>query len=425
MRQLKGWFMAEKPGMVVITKFVRSGSAVFSSYIRYMDRDEAVNGGMIRSEYSAYSEEYMGNPEKTTGLFSMDYDRLSEATAQIYKKQFEQSQKKGSLLWQTVVSFDNEWLEELGIYDSEAKMLDESRIREAIRLFMKTLLEKEELHLAAWTAAVHYNTDNIHVHIAVVDPICERKRVKDGQYAGEPKGTWSVRSIRYAKSAAVNELLELDKTMIKLNDLVRECVVRPLREQNCEETILHADLEQLLIKLEQEVPDFHKWQYGLSDMKPYREDTDAITNRWLHEMHPEEWKNIQEIWERLEEQQKRAYGKNSHKQTYRMNQEKDLYKRCGNAILQTLRSAEQEKCKHRQREPPVQQCKNRNRYRISRFLIRKLRRCFEDNYRHYKNLAAYDRAQRQAQWQQQQRQQEEEAHISEAIWLDQELERSE
>ena len=408
--------MTKTPGIVVITKFVRSSSTVFSSYIKYMDRDEAVNGGAIHSSYSAYSEEYMGNSEKTTGLFSMDYDQLSEEIAQIYKEQFEQAQKNGSLLWQTVVSFDNEWLEELGIYDSESQVLDEVRIRGAVRLFMKTLLDREELHLAAWTAAVHYNTGNIHVHIAIVDPTGERKLVKDGQYAGEPKGTWGIRSIRYAKSAAVNELLDLDQTMKQLNDLIRQSIVKPLREQGREETILQADLEQLLIKLEQEVPDFQKWKYGLSEMQSYRKEIDAITKRWLQQVHPEDWNEIQLAWNELEKQQERAYGKSSRKQTYRMNQEKDLYKRCGNAILQTLREAEQEKRWREQSKLSLQYQKSK--YRIPRIRIRRLGCYFEDSYRHYKNLAAYDRAQRQAQWNQQQQLQEEEAHVHEAVWLE-------
>ena len=412
--------MVETPGIVVITKFVRSSSTVFSSYIKYMDRDEAVNGGAIHSSYSAYSEEYMGNPEKTTGLFSMDYDQLSEEIAQIYKEQFEQAQKNGSLLWQTVVSFDNKWLEELGIYDPESQVLDEVRIRGAVRLFMKTLLDKEELHLAASTAAVHYNTDNIHVHVAVVDPTGERQLVKDGQYAGEPKGTWGIRSIRYAKSAAVNELLDLDQTMKRLNDLIRQSIVKPLREQGREEMVLQDDLEKLFAKMEQEVPDFQKWKYGLSDMAPYRKDIDAITDRWLQQVHPEDWSAIQETWDTLEKQQERAYGKNARRQTYRMNQEKDLYKRCGNAVLQTLRSAEQEKRKANRTEQSLKYQKRG--YRIPHFRIRRLGRYFEDSYRHYKNLAAYDRAQRQAQWNQQQQQQEEEAHICEAIWLENEPE---
>ena len=412
--------MEKTPGLVAVTKFVRPGSAVYASYINYMDRDEAVHGGEIHPDYSAYSENYMGNPEKTTGLFSMDYDRLSEDTAQIYKQQFLKAQENGSLLWQTVLSFDNQWLEELGIYDLASQTLDESRVRGMTRVFMKTLLDKEQLTLASWTAAVHYNTNNIHVHVAIVDPVGQRERVLDGKYAGEPKGTWGIRSLRAAKSAAVNELLDLDQTMKQLNDLIRQSIVKPLREQGREEMVLQDDLEKLLEKLEQEVPDFPKWKYGFSDMAPYRKDIDAITNRWLQQVHPEHWSTIQETWNTLEKQQERAYGKSSRKQTYRMNQEKDLYKRCGNAILQTLREVEKEKRWREQSKLPLRYQKSK--YRIPRIRIRRLERYFEDSYRHYKNLAAYDRAQRQAQWNQQQQQQEEEAHIREAIWLENEPE---
>ena len=216
--------MAETPGLVAVTKFVRPGSKTFASYINYMDRDEAIKGGNVRASYSAYSEEYMGNPEKSTGLFSMDYDQLSADTAHIYMEQFQKAQDDGSLLWQTVICLGQRWVDDVGSYGSTTQELDEARIRGMTRIFMKTLLEKEGLHLASWTAAVHYNTDNIHVHIAIVDPESEREKVKDGKYAGEPKGTWSIRSIRYAKSAAVNELLELDQEMKRLNDLVRECL---------------------------------------------------------------------------------------------------------------------------------------------------------------------------------------------------------
>lgn len=93
----------------------------------------------------------------------------------------------------------------------------------ATRQFMSVLMDRENMKLSSWTAAIHYNTDNIHVHIAIVDPAGERELVKDGKYAGEPKGTWGIRSIRYAKSAAVNDLLELDQTMQQINQLIRTC----------------------------------------------------------------------------------------------------------------------------------------------------------------------------------------------------------
>lgn len=410
--------MAETPGLVAVTKFVRPGSKTFASYINYMDRDEAIKGGNVRASYSAYSEEYMGNPEKSTGLFSMDYDQLSADTAQIYKEQFQKAQDDGSLLWQTVISFDNKWLEELGIYDSSTQELDEARIQGMIRIFMKKLLDKEGLHLASWTAAIHYNTDNIHVHIAIVDPAGEREKVTDGKYVGEPKGTWSIRSIRYAKSAAVNELLDLDREMKQLNDLVRECIVKPLREHGQEEMLLQSDLEQLLAKLENEVPDFHKWKYGLADMKPYRSEVDRITSQWLQQVHPEEYKEIQKLWSHLQSQQERAYGSSSQKKSYQSNQEADLYRRCGNAILQTLRETEQQKRQWDNKQKTVSK-RVRIGHGISRLSIRKLSRYFENSYQHYKNLAAYEYAQRQIKWQQQQEIQEEEAQIQEAIWLDQ------
>ena len=252
--------------------------------------------------------------------------------------------------------------------------------------------------------------------MAIVDPVGQRERVPDGKYAGEPKGTWGIRSLRAAKSAAVNELLDLDQVMKQLNELIRQSIVKSLREQGGEEMVLQDDLEKLFAKLEQEVPDFQKWKYGLSDMAPYRKDIDAITDRWLQQVHPEDWSAIQETWDTLEKQQERAYGKNARRQTYRMNQEKDLYKRCGNAVLQTLRSAEQEKRKANRTEQSLKYQKRG--YRIPHFRIRRLGRYFEDSYRHYKNLAAYDRAQRQAQWNQQQQLQEEEAHVHEAVWLE-------
>ena len=48
-----------------------------------------------------------------------------------------------------------------------------------------------------------------------------------------------------------------------------------------------------------------------------------------------------------------------------------------------------------------------------------LSRYLENSYQHYKNLAAYEYAQRQTKWQQQQEIQEEDAQIQEAVWLEQ------
>ena len=67
------------------------------------------------------------------------------------------------------------FLEQYGIYSREMQLLDEERIRSLTRVCMKRMLQKEELlQTAVYTASIHYNTDNIHVHIATVEPIPTR-----------------------------------------------------------------------------------------------------------------------------------------------------------------------------------------------------------------------------------------------------------
>ena len=406
--------MANKPGLVAVTKFVRAGSKTFSSYIGYMDRDEAVHGGNIRESYSAYSEMYMGNPEKTTGLFSADYDRLSPETAQIYKKEFKIAQQKNSLLWQTVISFDNKWLEELGLYDVESGQLDEARIRGVTRQFMSVLMDRENMKLSSWTAAIHYNTDNIHVHIAIVDPAGERELVKDGKYAGEAKGTWGIRSIRYAKSAAVNDLLELDQTMQQINQLIRTCAGSVSQKQV--DQLFQKDLARLLYSLETNVPDMRNWKYGMSSMKPYRKEIDAITDKWLHEEHPQEYVIIRQLLEDTEKKQTRAYGTNTKTAGYTATKEAELYRRCGNAVLKISRMAEIEK-RRSSGERPLLRVRNGH-SGVAYKHIYKLMRAFNDEYRHYRNQTAFAWAQKQLEWKQEQQNEEQEKQIQEQLWIE-------
>ena len=109
--------MRSKPILVAKTKFVRPSSKTFGSYIEYMDRNAAIHGGEVHQEYSAYAEKYMGNPEKTTGLFTANEDAITPELAEKLKTLFRTAQNNGSLLWQTVISFDNPWLAEHGIYN--------------------------------------------------------------------------------------------------------------------------------------------------------------------------------------------------------------------------------------------------------------------------------------------------------------------
>lgn len=87
-------------------------------------------------------------------------------------------------MWQHVISFDNEWLKECGIINNETDQINEIRLREATRAAMLQLQKDEGLENAIWSAAIHFNTDNIHIHIAMVEPVPMRE-MKNGQRRGK------------------------------------------------------------------------------------------------------------------------------------------------------------------------------------------------------------------------------------------------
>lgn len=169
------------PGVVLISEFDYPSEASeerkFSDYLDYLNREAAKqdkDGNIIT--YEQYTD-YMGDPEKTTGLFSSVKDILLEDDIKDMKEKFDKAEDNGSVLWKTIISFDNEWLQENGVYDPETKFLNTSIVRDSTRNCMKKILEKEGLDQSAvWSAAIHYNTDNIHVHISTVEPVPMREK---------------------------------------------------------------------------------------------------------------------------------------------------------------------------------------------------------------------------------------------------------
>ena len=172
-------------GCIVKTDFVTAGSKLFAGYIDYIDRETAVRSENL-SKYSLYTN-YMDNPEKTTELFTNDSDRLSNTEKQQLKALYEKAQWNGSPMWQTVISFDNLWLEKNRMYNSEEGFLDVRSLHEYTRKAVNAMLKKEGLDTAVWSAAIHYNTDNLHVHIATVEPTPTRPliTVKNVQFSAQ------------------------------------------------------------------------------------------------------------------------------------------------------------------------------------------------------------------------------------------------
>lgn len=65
--------------------------------------------------------------------------------------------EKESLLWKTVISFDNRWLDQYGIYNMKKDVLNEAKMREVIRKGVNRMLANEGLQHALWSAGIHYD----------------------------------------------------------------------------------------------------------------------------------------------------------------------------------------------------------------------------------------------------------------------------
>lgn len=200
-------------GVIVKSQFLIHSSDKFESYINYMDRKKAIRNNVF-SKYSVYSD-YMGNPKKTTGLFDDLKDILDEEDINNSKKLFELAQKNKSIMWQDVFSFENLWLEKNGLYNSRTKELDEKKVKDAVR--KSIALSLDELGIkdsAIWNGAIHFNTDNIHIHVAICEPNPTRERGKKKQ-----------KTLDNMKSVFINELLDSKEIYKDINNIIRDKII--------------------------------------------------------------------------------------------------------------------------------------------------------------------------------------------------------
>lgn len=348
-----------KAGVVVVTKFCRAGSSVFASYINYIDRKEAV-----RTEndykYNLY-QDYMSNPEKTTGLFTEFSDLKTDAEKKELKRVFEKAQENDSLMWQTVISFDNRWLEENGLYQSKDRVLDEERLKGITRSAVRKMLEKEGLQNAVWSAAVHYNTDNIHIHIASVEPHPMREKKAYIQYEekmvngrmckqpildqnGKPvvkreyKGTFKPKSIEACRREVVNEIIREKENNLKINSIIRDSIVKQKREHPLAKD---KELCSLFFKLYRDMPDCNRnmWNYNNPILHSLKPQIDKITLCYIEKYHKEEFRQFQRMIGEQTEKYRKAYGGDSD---YAKGKMADMYSRMGNAILKEIRIFDKE-----------------------------------------------------------------------------------
>lgn len=342
------------PGVIFTSKYVLSDKK-FSEYINYIDRPEAIRN-LNFPKFSAYTD-YMDdkrkqklefNPlsEKTSALFTATKDRLTSEEKIILKQQFTKAQKNDSPMWQQVISFTDEFLEQHGLFDRRTGILDENKMREVTRIAMQEMLKDEKMDGAAvWSASIHYNTDNIHIHVAIVEPCPTRKRKefttkdKDGNTIRmeQFKGNMNKKTFGKVKSKIVNNIVDRSVELTKINDIIRNNIVAEKRSM-----LSYRDdkLRFAFFNIYRQLPkDKRLWNYNMNVLNHVRPEIDNFTKIYIDMYHK---KDFTELTRELQDQQeflKTVYGAGKHQyyENYAKTKIRDLYTRMGNAVLHELR----------------------------------------------------------------------------------------
>ncbi|WP_010652039.1 MobP2 family relaxase [Oceanobacillus massiliensis] len=343
------------PAVVLRSKFVTPRSSTFNDYINYMDREDAKQH--VKMDTSSDKEndfdvfyhfmDYMDDDEKQGELFTSSKDRLNDKEKQTVKEQFQLAQQNESPMWQDVISFDNEWLAKQGLYNSTTHTVDETKMRGVVRETMQAMLQAEGMQQSAiWTASLHYNTDNIHVHVATVEPHPTRERMnvfdkESNTWQEEYRAKRKPKTLDKMKSKVANVILDRTHERNKVDELLRG-TIRYKKENNISLSSFQKT-ETLFKEAMNHLPDDRKqWRYGYQSINEARPYIDEITKVYLEQFHPEE---IQALKTKLDEEvdvMKEMYGEESDYQQYKDTKLDDLKKRMGNAILTEMRAVDKE-----------------------------------------------------------------------------------
>lgn len=336
-------FSTDKKAAVIIKSRFKMPSKVkkektsFKEYLNYMDRDETkrneevINKDEVEEimDYHLYND-YMGDNTKTTSLFTEHDDFVSEEKKEKLKEAFKKAQERGSVLWQDVVSFDNKWLEENGVYNPKKHELDETKIKDITRLAVKDLLDKNNINNnPVWSGAIHYNTDNIHIHLATVElnPPTDQRRFR------------KLSTLEGVKSKYINKIMDRSQQHENINDIIRNKIVKDKKERKTF-NFFDREFKKDFLQIYYALPENKRyWNYGYQNINHVKPQINELTKKYINKYYSKEFNELENKLDKEVEVLKKAYGegKQGRYKKYKENKLDDLYKRMGNAFLSEMR----------------------------------------------------------------------------------------
>ena len=412
------------PAFVLKSEFELPGTNAkgYAGIVDYMTDKEKVKKGEAYNTPDYFPEgilSYMADEKKASGLFTKDKDFVDKNSIRELKESYQQAEQNGSLQWKFVGSFDNEWLKENQILDSDGEVREQA-LKKSVRVMMDRLIKEEKFipSQTIWAASFHHNTDNLHFHISLVEKENSREMVKrrqkkiekslsptgmqtrfyrdQGAESLQPKGKLKQTTLEKMKSAFLNELTRASrKQILEKQTALRDTLVQEL--QLPQETFTKR---KELLRILQVLPqDKKKWQYKTirREYPLAKNRIDAYTKNYLKKFGKQE--EFQRVVKEEADFRSRLYG-GSH--DYQKNQMADLEYRLGNRLLKELQLQLQEKNRLRSVSRSLYKEQHKEiSVSVIRFTLRdrrRLDRAMGDTYQKKVNLLYYEQNEREAEY---------------------------
>lgn len=261
---------------------------------------------------------YLTNEKKAiqdSGSFDLYNLKLSDEEIALKKKAFNESQENGSHLWLGVFSFTDEFLEENLI--KAGKNIRTDLLNQYGQIATLEFVEKNNLDLENVNVmcAFHYNTEHIHMHMAV----CEKEPTKSrGKIAGE--------TIKATKSKMANQIDNNNTDYYKRIDI--------LKKQIKNNFSLTEDLEPLYDSVRDSLPREGRISYNSKNLSSNtKKNLDLMIDSILSE--DEDYIEFEkEIKFYNDKVARDKYGGENN--DYFENKKKDLYTEIGNTIIKEM-----------------------------------------------------------------------------------------
>ncbi|WP_368264634.1 MobP2 family relaxase [Enterococcus innesii] len=409
--------MSASPGIITRTKFISAKSPKYRKAIDYIDRSEATRKQTVDQWHAFVTDpalQLRDGGERISTLFTSRQDYVDLETKYQIKQHFLEAQSNESPMWQTVFSFDNDYLKELGLLHEKGNYtLNEAAVRHATRQAIQQMIDQMGLgESVEWAGAIHYNTGNIHVHTMLVVRRPENVLPKMNFYGREVyRGKIPPKTRRAMKSTFANTIENREPTLVRISYLMREELTKSLFRQGYSKDIL---LLRRLTELINHLPkDRRTWRYNHSALKPYQSMIDGITEQLLRQERPEAYEELQKL---LTEQTRfyiRVYGEHSPEgnegKRYAENKRAELSTMMGNALLKDLshlvsvqewkqtRTFTPEKIERFHKERAKQQLTQKSVYA--------LKQSVKESYQDFLNRCSYERDEYQAEYKRKREQQ--------------------